>query len=258
MDIRAYNREAWNRQVEDGNRWTVPVSPEEITAARRGEWSILLTPTKSVPREWFPEMKDLQVLCLASGGGQQGPLLAAAGAQVTVFDNSPRQLQQDQWVAKREGLNLTTVEGDMADLSAFKDETFDLIIHPISNVFAPDVLSVWREAFRVLKPGGSLLAGFMNPIIYLFDFQLIEEQGKLDVRYSLPYSDLQSLPEEKKAEYLAKGWPLEFSHTLEEQIGGQLQAGFLLSGFYEDSDPQELLCKYTPIYLATRAVKPVN
>jgi SAM-dependent methyltransferase len=256
MDVRSYNREAWNREVEGGNRWTVPVSPEEIAAARGGEWSILLTPTKSVPREWFPELKGRQVLCLASGGGQQGPLMAAAGAHVTVFDNSPRQLRQDRLVAEREGLALATVEGDMADLSAFPDESFHLIIHPISNVFAQDVLPVWREAYRVLKPGGALLAGFMNPVIYLFDFQRMEEQGEFDLRYSLPYSDLISLPEEKKAELLAKGWPLEFGHTLEDQIGGQLKAGFLLAGFYEDIDPQELLCKYTPVYLATRAIKP--
>ncbi len=256
MDIVAHNREAWNRQVEGGNPWTIPVSPEVIAGARRGEWGILLTPTKIVPHAWFPHLQDLQVLCLASGGGQQGPVLAAAGAQVTVFDNSPRQLQQDRLVADREGLDITTVEGDMADLSAFSDESFDLIIHPVSNVFAPDVKPVWQEAFRVLKPGGVLLAGFMNPVLYLFDIQLMEDRGELVVKYSLPYSDLNSLAEDKRAEYITKDWPLEFGHTLEDQIGGQLQAGFLLAGFYEDIDPQSLLCKYTPTFIATRVLKP--
>jgi 2-polyprenyl-3-methyl-5-hydroxy-6-metoxy-1,4-benzoquinol methylase len=70
------------------------------------------------------------VLCLASGGGQQGPILAAAGARVTVFDNSPQQLAQDRFVARREGLTLETVEGDMRDLSVFADVSFDLIVHP--------------------------------------------------------------------------------------------------------------------------------
>ena len=79
------------------------------------------------------------MLCLASGGGQQGPILAAAGANVTVFDNSPRQLAQDRLVADREGLAIETVLGDMADLSAFPDARFDLIVHPVSNVFVPDV-----------------------------------------------------------------------------------------------------------------------
>ena len=88
MDIRAYNRTAWNKQVASGNQWTVPVSADMIAAARRGEWTVLLTPTKPVPSAWFPNLKGCDLLCLASGGGQQGPIFAAAGANVTVFDNS--------------------------------------------------------------------------------------------------------------------------------------------------------------------------
>ena len=96
MDIRKYNRSAWDQEVDRGNKWTLPVSDEEIAAARVGGWDIVLTPTKPVPKEWFPELEGLDVLCLASGGGQQGPILAAAGASVTVFDNSPKQLEQDR------------------------------------------------------------------------------------------------------------------------------------------------------------------
>jgi 2-polyprenyl-3-methyl-5-hydroxy-6-metoxy-1,4-benzoquinol methylase len=105
-------------------RWTVPVSPEEIARARRGDFSVLLTPKKAVPREWFPaQMKGSKVLCLASGGGQQSPIFAAAGADVTVLDNSPQQLARDQEVAAREGLSIQTVEGDMRDLGAFRSDT---------------------------------------------------------------------------------------------------------------------------------------
>ena len=103
LDVRAYNRAAWDRQVEQGNRWTVPVTPEQITAARFGAWSVLLTENKPVPREWFPPLAGREVLCLASGGGQQAPLLAAAGARVTVLDNSPNQLARDRLVAERYG-----------------------------------------------------------------------------------------------------------------------------------------------------------
>src|SRR5918993_4654736 len=118
MDIRAYNRDAWDKEVNDGdNRWTQPVSSEIIAKARLGEWSVVLTENISVPQNWFPPLKGADVLCLASGGGQQGPVLAAVGANVTVFDNSPAQLKQDQLAAEREGLNLKTAEGDAADLS---------------------------------------------------------------------------------------------------------------------------------------------
>ena len=72
-------------QVEAGNKWTIPVSSDDISAARRGDWDIVLTPTKPVPHQWFSVLTDLDVLCLASGGGQQGPILAAAGANVTAM-----------------------------------------------------------------------------------------------------------------------------------------------------------------------------
>jgi ubiquinone/menaquinone biosynthesis C-methylase UbiE len=257
VNIREHNRVAWDQQVEwGGNPWTIPVGPEQVAAARRGEWDIILTPTKPVPKTWFPPF-PYDVLCLASGGGQQGPILAAAGARVTVFDNSPRQLGQDRMVAERDGLEITTVEGDMRDLSVFADESFDLIVHPVSNVFIPDARPVWREAFRVLRPGGALLSGFDNPVIHVFD-EALYERGVLQVAHALPCSNADELSEEEKQRLLEKGEPLEFSHTLEEQIGGQTEAGFLVAGFYEDVNPpesNELVSIYMPVCFATRAVK---
>jgi SAM-dependent methyltransferase len=254
VNIRDYNRHAWDQQVGQGNRWTVPVSTEAIHAARQGDWAIVLTPTKPVPRSWFPPLAGLDVLCLASGGGQQAPLLAAAGAVITVLDNSPRQLAQDRLVADRDGLSLDTVEGDMANLSMFAANRFGLVVHPCSNCFAPDVRPIWREVARVLRPGGILLAGFANPALYIFD-DAKQEQGVLEVRHRVPYSDLTSLTEEERQRYIEQGEPLCFGHTLEDQIGGQLEAGLILTGLYEDGDPRHALSAYLPIYLATRAVK---
>ena len=259
MDIREVNRIAWDRQVEGGNQWTIPVSETVIEAARQGQWEIILTASKPVPKAWFPDLSGLDVLCLACGGGQQAPVLAAVGANVTVLDNSPRQLQQDRLVAEKNSLALTLVEGDMADLSMFSDAQFGLIIHPVSNCFVPEVRPVWAEAFRVLRPGGALLSGFNNPAIYLFDYQLANRTGILQVKYALPYSDISHLPEEEKQRYFKEGTPFEFSHTLQDLIGGQLEAGFLITGLYEDSFGEEVndaLTKYMPTMLATRALKP--
>jgi ubiquinone/menaquinone biosynthesis C-methylase UbiE len=255
MGVRDYNREAWDREVERGNEWTVPVGPDVIEAARQGRWEIVLTETKPVPKDWFPDLQGADVLCLASGGGQQAPVLAAAGANVTVLDNSPGQLAQDRLVAEREGLDLRTVEGDMADLSVFADESFDLVFHPVSNLFAPEVRPVWAEVFRVLRRGGSLLAGFLNPAVYIFDLELVDSSGEVRVRYALPYADATSKSEEEVARQIERGEPLEFSHTLEDQIGGQIEAGFVIAGFYEDRHRDDPIAAHMPTYIATRAIK---
>jgi SAM-dependent methyltransferase len=257
VDVRGYNEEAWDREVERGNQWTVPVGPDVIEAARCGQWEVLLTNNKPVPEDWFPEMGGAEVLCLASGGGQQGPVFAAAGARVTVFDNSPAQLAQDRLVAERESLDLRSVQGDMRDLSLFAGGSFDLVFHPVSNLFVPKVRPVWAEAFRVLRSGGTLVAGFLNPVNYIFDLELADETGELRVKYELPYAAPTSLDEESLRAQMERGEPLEFSHTLEDQIGGQIDAGFVISGFYEDrhgdDDP---LAAYMPTLIATRATKP--
>ena len=255
MDIRAYNRNAWNRYVDGGESpWTQPVSSEIIASARKGVFAILLTEQKPVPREWFPPLNGLDTLCLASGGGQQGPVLAAAGANVTVFDNSPRQLDQDRFVAEREGLtNLKTVEGDMRDLSMFEDESIDFIFHPVSNLFIQEIRPVWREAFRVLRHGGTMLAGFMNPIFYIFDLEKAD-QGIMEVKFKLPYAD--SEHPDIAAKLMANGDALEYSHTLTKQLGGQMDAGFHIISMYEDYHQGMVISNYTPTYIATRALKP--
>jgi SAM-dependent methyltransferase len=258
MNVQEYNSAAWDRQVEKGIEWSVPVSSETIDAARRGDWSIVLTPIKPVPREWFGEIEGKDVLCLASGGGQQAPILAAAGAQVTVFDNSAKQLAQDRFVAERDHLNLRIEKGDTADLSRFAESSFDLIFHPCSNCFMPKLEPIWRECFRVLRRGGALLVGFTKPEVFIFDARAEEEEGVLRVRHRLPYSDLESIGEDERARILQSGRPLEFSHTLEEQIGGQIAAGFVVTGFYEDYWHNEaaLINKYMPAFVGMKSTKP--
>jgi SAM-dependent methyltransferase len=196
-------------------------------------------------------------LCLASGGGQQAPVLSAAGARVTSFDNSDEQLARDRFVADRDGLTLRTVQGDMKDLSVFSDASFDTIVHAVSNVFVPVVKPVWRECYRVLRPGGRLLAGFMNPAYFLFDHFAIEKGGPLEVRYRLPYSDIEHFDELTKRGVMDPKTPLEFSHTLNDLIGGQLAAGFVLTDLYEDDWDTAItpLNAYMAIYIATLARK---
>lgn len=259
IDITEYNRDSWNREVDNGNEWTLPVSTEEVNKAKEGDAKFLLTPEIFVPESWYADIKGKKALLLASGGGQQGPLFAALGADVTVFDNSENQLSQDRMVAERDGLDIKTVQGDMKDLSVFDDETFDFIFHPVSNCFVPDINPVWEEAYRVLKKGGTMIAGFTNPVAYIFDFNKMDI-GELEVKYKIPYSDTEQLPRDELEERMQRHEALEYGHSLDDQIGGQLRAGFHLIGFYEDKWDAygwKKLSEHIAGFIATRALKPL-
>ena len=259
MDARKHNRDAWDSLVDQGNRWTVPADADQIAAARRGELQPLLTPSKHVPMDWYPTLVGTPTLCLATGGGQQAPLLAAAGALVTTLDNSPKQLQQDRLVAQREGLNVQTVQGDMADLSMFADQQFGLIFHACSNCFSQSVLPVWREAFRVLRPDGVLLSGFSDPVRYAIAEE-DQDANRLHITRKLPWSDLEDLSEPELKKVLAEpGAPLCFGHTLQDQIGGQLAAGFHMTAMFGDrwTDEEDPLSGFIDTFIATRSIRPI-
>lgn len=254
MDILEHNRLAWNQEARRGNKWTIPVGRAEIDAAFEGSYTILLTPTKPVPAGWLGEVRGKQVLCLASGGGQQGPLLAAAGAEVVVFDNSDEQLKRDRQVAEAFHLDLKTVQGNMQDLSCFPDGLFDLIVHPVSNCFIGDILPVWRECYRVLKAPGRLLAGFNNPLNYMIDWEEVEQTRRCELHHAIPYADTRSLSPQMMQKYIEEQQPFEFGHSLTDQIQGQIAAGFLIAGFYEDIG-EDLLDQFTEPHIATYAIK---
>jgi SAM-dependent methyltransferase len=258
MNYLEHNRLAWSHGAMSDSVWAQPVGEATIARARSGTWEVVLTPKTPVPKAWFGDLRGKDVLCLASGGGQQAPILAAAGATVVSFDLSDEQLRRDQLVAQREKLNVSCVRGDMAALGCFANASFDLIFHPASNVFIPDLPPVWRECYRVLRAGGALLSGFMNPAVFMFDHDEAESTGRLLVKYSLPYSDQASLSPAKLRAKLDAQEPLEFSHSLMTQIGGQIEAGLLIAGLYEDHwlDSTWLFSNFSPVCIATRALRP--
>lgn len=254
MDVVGYNKQAWNGLVEKGDRWTVPLSDAEIDMARKGIIQLVLTPTLAVPVSWYPPLRNAKVLALASGGGQQVPALAAAGADVTVFDISEKQLQQDRLTCEKYDLKVDCILGDMMDMSVLPDTTFDLIFHPCSNAFIPALEQVWKSCYRVLKPGGVLMWGFTKAESMLLKHD--KEAGSYELKYSMPYSDIHSLSDEERAVYTDVNEPLIFGHSLESQIGSLLREGFLLTDLFEDNwggnDP---LDAYFPAFVAARAIK---
>ncbi len=258
IDITKHNAMAWDEESIEESPWCTPVSKEVIDAARKGDIQLRLTPNKIVPAEWLKNIQGKEVLCAGSGGGQQAPIAAAAGANVISVDVSQEQLNKDLLVAEREGLKLLTINADMSDLSDFKDGTFDLVVNAASTVFVPDAGKVWREFYRVLKPGGELLAGMLNPSFFLFDHADAMDRGVLEVKHKLPYSDVGSLDQKELNRIINDDVPLVWSHSLETLIGGQTKAGFIILDLYEDwwSGDDTLLNNYTPTSFVTRARKP--
>lgn len=259
MNIHDLNKAAWDKAVESGeNPYTKVVSSEQIAAARAGRWALYLSDCKPVPPDWFPPLKQARVLCLASGGGQQAPIFAALGAEVTLLDSSPKQLAQDRYVAQRDGLTIRTLEGDMADLSALQTDYFDLVFNPVSTLFVPDLKPIWQACYRVLKPQGILMTGFMNPDEFIFDADALDHQKALVVKYPLPYVEHETLSPEQLEAYRREKRMFHFSHSMEAQLGGLLEAGFIITGFYEDRRPEEdgnPIRHYMPSYYVLRALK---
>lgn len=257
-DYTVINSKTWDAWSKNGCEWTIPITHEEFVDARdHDRWGVYLTPCRYVPREWFGgELRRKKLLGLASGGGQQMPLFAARGAECTVFDYSDAQLEKERLTAAREGYQIQILKGDMTKPLPFFDCSFDIVFHPVSNCYIHEVEPVWRECFRVLKPGGRLIAGFDNGLNFLFD-----EDGTLPLiaKNKLPYNPLAMSDEEFEAQRDNLN-AIQFSHSLEEQLGGQLRAGFILRDLYEDRDREGCghLREYTPQYMATLAIKPIN
>lgn len=251
------NAKAIDQWVEDGWEWGVPITHEVFFAAQNGKWDVLLTPIRPVPHEWFsPFLKNgrlegVSLLGLASGGGQQMPLFSALGADCTVLDYSDRQLESERIVAQREGYAIQIVKADMTKRFPFAENSFDIIFHPVSNCYVEDVYSIWAECHRVLRPGGILLAGMDNGFNFMVnDFTV----RPLVIANKLPYNPLKN-PEQMKHAMEVEG-SIQFSHSFDEQIGGQLKAGFVLTGAYEDfnNDPGAIEDGISA-YWATKAVK---
>ena len=248
MSYQDINAETIDRWVEEGWTWGQPITHEVFQQAKQGVWDVVLTPTKAVPHEWLGDVRGKSILGLACGGGQQMPVFAALGAECTVLDYSLRQLESEKAVAEREGYAIRILRGDMTRPLPFRDEEFDLIFHPVSNCYVREVKPIWRECWRVLKKGGCLLSGVDHYLNYIVDPQ------EKEIINHLPFDPLSDEDQRKQLEREDAG--LQFSHTLEEQINGQLEAGFTLLSLYEDFNSEGRLHDlHIPTFLAMRAQK---
>jgi len=246
QDINSRTIDEW---VRSGWEWGRPITSDVYKRALNGDWDVLLTPTKPVPHEWFGSLKGKKLLGLASGGAQQMPIFAALGAECTVLDYSDSQLESERIFAQREGYDIRIVKSDMTLPFPFENGEFDIIFHPVSNCYARDVFHIFSECSRVLRRGGVLLSGLDNGINFMVDEDQTAIVNKLPydpIAEGTPLDDLE-----------AAGDGVQFSHGTDEQIGGQLKAGFILTDIYCDTNGSGRLHELgIDTFIATRAVKP--
>ena len=246
QDINAATIDRWIK--EEDWEWGRAISHEEYIKALNGDWDVKLTPVKFVPHEWFGDFKGKKLLGLASGGGQQIPIFTALGADCTVLDYSDEQLASEKMVAEREKYKVNIVKADMTKTLPFEDESFDIIFHPVSNCYIEKVEPVFKECYRILKKGGILLCGLDIGTNYIVD----EKEEK--IINSLPFNPLVNEKQRKQLEEQDCG--IQFSHTISEQIGGQLKAGFRLTDIYDDTNGFGRLHELNiASFVATRAIK---
>ncbi|MBX9789325.1 MAG: class I SAM-dependent methyltransferase [Pirellulales bacterium] len=219
-DAREVNRRVWDAMVDRGQAFTRPARDEEFSAPLAALDS----------RGWLGgSVAGRAVLCLASGGGRQGPLFAAAGARVTVVDLSPAMLALDRQVAAERRLTLETVEASMDDLSMLPVAAFDVVYQPVSTCYVPDVATVYREVARVTVPGGIYISQHKQPA----SLQASLEPGMHGVyQMSERYYREGALPAVEQSRVREAGTH-EFLHRWQQLVGELCHAGFVIEDLVE-------------------------
>lgn len=227
-DISHDNRERWNALARANVEYSQPFLDFTLEQAAQHVYR----------HGVLKNVAGKDVLCLASGGGQDSAAFGLLGAKVTVLDLSDVQLERDRQGAAQHGLAVTTIQGDMRDLSIFPDDTFDVVWQVYSVNFVPAVESVFREVARVLKPGGIYFVQFANPFI-----QAVDEEAWDGHAYPLTgfYVDGEDLAErfphwdvaQPDGSTVKLASPHEFRHTLSTVLNTLAKDGFIFLGLWE-------------------------
>lgn len=233
-DVARTNQERWEALAQANVLYSRPRLNLDAALARQ-----------EVDREGvMGDVAGKDVLCLAGGGGQQSAAIALLGARVTVLDLTATQLDRDRQAAAHYGLTITTVQGDMRDLSAFADRAFDLVWHAYSINFVPDPHPVFAEVARVLRPGGLYRVMTANPFIMLVDDEAWDGRGYLlKHAYRNGFEVGQLFPEwtfkdEDGGQHRLTG-PREWVHSLHALTTGLARRRFVLLGIWEELSTEE-------------------
>jgi len=214
------NRDAWDERARGGGRHTRTVKPEHLS-----------NPLPILDPEGWIEggLRGRRVLCLAAGGGLQSALCAAAGAEVTVVDVSRGMLDRDESVAREHGLRVRVLELDMRRLVGVESGCYDVVIHPVSTCYVPEVEPVFCEVARVMRTGGVYISQHKQPGSQQASARPLAE-GYVLVEPCVSARPLAPLIGEWRHR---ESEMTEFVHPLERLIGGLCRAGFVVEDLVE-------------------------
>lgn len=215
-----HNRAAWDQLAKKQDRLAKPARDVDFN-----------DPLATVDgRGWLGgEIHGKRILCLAAGGGRQGPIYAAAGAEVTVVDLSPAMLELDRIVSAERKLPLRTVEASMDDLSALADQSFDIVIHPVSTCYVPNVVPVYLEVARVLCSGGIYISQHKQPTSLQTTLEV--QAGGYHIEHA--YYRTAPLPDSPKPNLIRENGTLEYVHRWEDLLGAMCRAGLFIEDITE-------------------------
>ena len=125
----------------------------------------------------------------------------------------------------------------------------------LGNLHAATLDGILMNFFTILS--AYLVAGFVNPVVFMLDLAR-ERDGMVELKYKAPFKSTEHADDPEIIKLRAAGEPMDFGHTLEDQIGGQTDAGFEITGMFEDGWGAERspLFALMNCYIATRARKP--
>lgn len=226
-DVADHNRRMWDRLSAAGIPYTRPQGTPPRTAAAKRRF---IDPNGRLAGQ---PIAGRRVLALAGGGGWHPVLFAELGADTTVFDISARQLRTVRELARARGAKVRSIQGDMRDLSAFADGSFDLVWHSHSIVFVPDAARVIAEVGRVLAPGGVYRASTMHPVTLRLYGTWTGTGWAFKESYfadgAIAYDD----PTWEFGDVKVDAPTLEYGHRISDLINACAAAGLVVDGFWE-------------------------
>jgi len=162
----------------------------------------------------------LEILDLGCGTGRHALAMAAAGARVTALDFSEGMLAEAR--LKPGGGAVRFLRHDLAEPLPFPGASFDRVVSGLVLEHLEDLPGFFREARRVLRPGGRAVVSAMHPEMFRYGVQ---------ARFTDPGTG-------------EKVQPGSFPHTLEDFVAAATAAGFQVQSVGEYAPDEAFAQRY--------------